>query len=443
MVMGVGLAQEQMMDQGGAKMDRVLDIYLCNNLVGTLTQDESGDLEFVYDHHYLKTAKHGISLSLPLSAGFSDEFSDDFFKGIYRRKNVKAFFSGLLPEESVRERLAGYLGVSETNPFALLEIVGGDCAGALALYPQGEKPSEETREVENLDDTKLKEILNLIKRRPMLAGDDGYRLSLAGAQDKLAVGFQNGRVQLIKGGAPTTHILKPIIERIKDSAHNELFCMKLARRMGIDVPEAMLHFVDDTPYYLVERYDRTISDDGSVKRIHQEDFCQALGIAPELKYEREGGPTIAVCQEIIAKYTARPAVDQIKLLNIIIFNYLIGNADAHGKNFSLVYKGNKPELAPAYDLLSTAVYPDLSEKTAMKIGGKYRPKDIYRRHFYRLVSDTKAAQSSMSKQIEAMVNKIEHTAEKLKTELEADGLSSQIFNDIIAVIKERSKRLKE
>lgn len=412
-------------------MSRILDVYLSDNFIGTLTQDDSGDLELAYDWGYLEATNHGISLSLPST------------QKLHKGKVVKAFFSGLLPEENVRERLAGFLGVSEKNPFALLEIVGGDCAGALALYPQGHKPCEEIQEVEVLDNGRLKEILDLIKRRPMLAGDDGYRLSLAGAQDKLAVGFKDGKVQLIKGGAPTTHILKPIIEHVQDSTHNELFCMKLARRMGIDVPEAKLKFVDDTPYYLVERYDRIISENGSVKRIHQEDFCQALGVAPEIKYEREGGPSIAACKEVIAVHTARPAEDQIKLLTIVIFNFLIGNADAHAKNFSLLYKGDKPELAPAYDLLSTAVYPDLSEKLAMKIGGKYNPNDVYLRHFHRMVADTKTAQSAMNRQIKRMSGKIVDSAIILKTELQDEGLNSDIFADIIKIIKVRSQRLSE
>ena len=213
--------------------------------------------------------------------------------------------------------------------------------------------------------------------------------------------------------------------------------------MGIDVPEATLHFVNDTPYYLVERCDRVIEKDGNVKRIHQEDFCQTMGVAPEIKYEREGGPSISACLDVIASHTARPAVDQIKLLNIVIFNYLIGNADAHGKNFSLLYKGDKPELAPAYDLLSTAVYPELSEKMAMKIGGKYDPKDVYLRHFYRMVADTKTAQSAMNKQIQAMSGKIVDAAITLKTKLQNEGLNSDIFEEIINVIKERSQRLSE
>ena len=412
-------------------MRRILDVYLQDKLVGCLEQTDSGDLAFAYDADYLEAASYGISLSMPLST--------ESYKG----PQVKAFFSGLLPEESVRDRLAKYLGLSEKNPFALLEAVGGDCAGALALYPYGEQPPKASDDVEVLDDTRLREVLDLIKRRPMLAGDDGYRLSLAGAQDKLAVGFKDEKVLLIKGGAPTTHILKPIIERVKDSAHNELFCMKLANMVGLDVPEASLHFVGDTPYYLVERYDRQIGEDGVITRIHQEDFCQALGIAPEIKYEREGGPNIAACQDVIAKHAARPAADQIKLLNIVLFNYLVGNADAHGKNFSLLYKGKKPELAPAYDLLSTAIYLDLSEKMAMKIGGKYKPKDVFLRHFHRLVPDTKAAQSAMNRQIKTKTEKMMEAAPSLKASLIRDGLASDVFDEIIAIIEERAKRLIE
>ncbi len=412
-------------------MSRMLDVYLQDVLVGCLEQTDSGDLAFTYNADYLQAASYGISLSIPLQ------------KEAFKSAQVKAFFSGLLPEESVRDRLAKNLGLSEKNPFALLEAVGGDCAGALALYQHGKQPPKASDDVEVLDDRRLREVLDLIKRRPMLAGNDGYRLSLAGAQDKLAVGFKEGHVVLIKGGAPTTHILKPMIEDVKDSAHNELFCIKLAKMIGLDVPEASLHFVGNTPYYLVERYDRQIGEDGTITRIHQEDFCQALGIAPEIKYEREGGPNIAACQDVISKHAARPAADQIKLLNIVLFNYLVGNADAHGKNFSLLYKGKKPELAPAYDLLSTAIYPDLSKNMAMKIDGKYKPKDVYLPHFHSLVPDTKAAQSSMNRQIRKMTEKMMETAPSLKASLIKDGLASDVFDEIIAIIEERAKRLVE
>ena len=410
-------------------MEQTLDVYLQNTLVGTLEQATNGDLTFTYNADYFDTASHGISLALPLETA------------IHTGDTVRAFFSGLLPDDTVRKRLAKSLGISETNPFALLEAVGGDCAGAVALYPHGKKPPTILDDVEILDDKRLGEVLEQMKRTPMLAGDAGYRLSLAGAQDKLAVGFREGCVALIKGGAPTTHILKPVIENLKDSAHNELFCMRLAKMMGLDVPEASLHFVDDTPYYLVERYDRHIADDGTITRIHQEDFCQALGLAPEIKYEREGGPNIAACLQVIANHVARPAADQIKLLDRVLFNYLIGNNDAHGKNFSLLYKGNKPELAPAYDLLSTAVYPNLDEKMAMKIGGQYKPINVFSRHFLKLVHKTKTAQLTMDEQMEKMAKNIMELAPALKADLIAEGLESDVFDDIITVIETRARNL--
>ena len=410
-------------------MSRLLDVYLHDRLAGSLEQSDDGELSFIYNANYLETASYGISISLPLQAER------------LRGSQVKAFFSGYLPDENQRDRLAKSLGLSENNVFGLLQAVGGDCAGALALYPNGVNPSEDIDTVDVLDDARLIEVLEIIKRRPMLAGDDGYRLSLAGAQDKLAVGVQDGQISLIKGGAPTTHILKPMIEHVKDSAHNELFCMKLAHMVGLDVPSVSLHYVGDKPYYLVERYDRVRDKNGKIYRIHQEDFCQTMGIAPEIKYEREGGPNIAQCQDIISRFSVRPAADHIKLLNMVLFNYLIGNADAHGKNFSFLYKENKPELAPAYDILSTAIYPDLASKMAMKIGGKYKPEDICLRHFYKLVADTKAAQSVMRRQIKTMIQKMQVAAPHLKANLAEEQLASDVFGDIIAVIEDRAKRL--
>jgi len=408
---------------------RALDVYWDTALVGRLMQNAAGSLSFAYDPGFLHSAAAGISISLPLQ--------DILFEGDV----VKAFFSGLLPEESVRIRLAQYLGVSDKNAFALLQAVGGECAGALALYPRGEQPAPAgVNNIETLDDARLAEILVLIKRRPFLAGDN-LRLSLAGAQDKLAVGFENGHVLLMKNGQPTTHILKPVIDRVTDSAHNELFCMRLAKMVGLDVPFADIHFVNDSPYYIVERYDRVRQRDGTVTRVHQEDFCQALGILPEIKYEREGGPSIAKCQRVILDHAARPAADQIKLLHIVIFNYLIGNADAHSKNFSLLYRGQKPELAPAYDLLSTAIYPDLSPKMAMKIGGKYEPNDVFLRHWHRLVPETKAAQSAMNKQLKAIAASTIENALVLKKTLEDQGLRSPVFANICKVIEDRAGRI--
>ena len=411
-------------------MSRILDVYLNSDLAGKLAQNDSGILSFSYIQEYVSSKKTALSISLPLQ------------DGLLEGNNVKAFFSGLLPDDFLRHKLSRYLGVSEKNPFALLEAIGGECAGAVSLYPEGVLPHTRSEDdIEILDDNKLKEIIALLKRRPLLAGDDDMRLSLAGAQDKLAVGYNGRKVLLIKGTTPTTHILKPLIETVEDSVHNEFFCMRLAKQLGIDVPKVDIDNVDGLPYFLVERYDRKTKEGASFVRIHQEDFCQALGMLPDIKYEREGGPNMSKCQELIVKHSSKPALDQMQLIQRIIFNYLIGNADAHGKNFSFLYTGKRPQLAPAYDLLSTAVYPELSKKMAMKIGGKYKPEDVYLRHWHRMVADREVARKNLEKQLLTLSQGITSQIPKLIEILKKQGITSPIFDDIHKVVNSRAERI--
>lgn len=414
-------------------MSRILDVYLHAVLAGKLIQNDSGVLSFVYDPVYAGHKNPALSLSLPLR------------ESPYEGTIAKAFFSGLLPDAILRHKLAKYLRVSEKNPFSLLEAIGGECAGAVSLYPEGTTPPKsKDDDIEILDDQKLKEMLVLLKRRPLLAGEEGgIRLSLAGAQDKIAVGVKDGRIALIKGTSPTTHILKPLIDMITDSVHNELFCMRLAALVRIDVARADIYIVDNTPCFLVERYDRMKNTDGIIVRLHQEDFCQALGVLPDMKYENEGGPSLKKCQDVLFEHSAKPAADQLSLLNRVIFNYLIGNADAHGKNFSLIYKDVKPQLAPAYDLLSTAIYPDVPTKMAMKIGGKYKPNDVFLRHWHRLVADTAAAKKNLEKQLLKMSKNMVAQAYMLKNTFEKEGIKSTIFDDICKVIFDRSKGIQD
>ncbi len=411
-------------------MNNVLDVYLHDLLVGQLSQNSSGDISFYYDNNYVVQNRPSISVSLPLS------------KVSYHGDIVKAFFSGLLPDDIVRHKLAKCLGISEQNTFALLEAIGGECAGALSLYPQGTTPpKQEIGDIEVLDDKKLKEILDLLKRQPLLVGQDNVRLSLAGAQDKIAISLKDGKVALVKGTTPTTHILKPLIDGVKDSVYNELFCMRLAALVGIDVPNTEVKIVNNTPYFLIERYDR-VKKNGIIKRLHQEDFCQALGLLPYLKYESERGPNLKKCEELLLNYSARPAIDRVNFLNRIIFNYLIGNADAHGKNFSLIYRGVKPELAPAYDLLSTASYPGLSTRMAMKIGGEYEPNKVCLDHWYKIVPNTEFAKKNIGITLSIIAEKTLEKADFLKHNLKQIGIKSSIFNDICNIISERSKRVK-
>lgn len=415
-------------------MNRILDVYLHGIYAGRLfSLSGSAELLFSYDAKYLEADHPALSVSLPLG------------EGTYEGNEVKAFFSGFLPDDIVRHRLARYLGISEGNVFALLEAVGGECAGAVSLYSHGVKPPEESEGIlEILDERKLSEILRLLEQQPLLADHDGLRMSLAGAQDKIAVRIKDGEIALTKGTVPTTHILKPAIGDLKDTVQNELFCMRLAQMVGIEAPEVEAGWSsNDAPYLLVERYDRVTDKEGLTKRLHQEDFCQALGIAPEIRYEREGGPGISRCMDVLREQSLRPAADQLGFLKKVIFNYLIANADAHAKNFSLLYRARKPELAPSYDLLSTAVYPQLSMKMAMKIGKKYDPEKIFPSHWRRLVPDTAVARKNLEELLLTTARNCLENAPALRDSLEKEVGKSPIFADICSVIEKRAKLIEK
>ncbi|WP_025660762.1 type II toxin-antitoxin system HipA family toxin [Rhizobium sp. IBUN] len=342
-------------------MTKVLSVWWDNRVVGQFTQDRHGDIAFQYAEAWL-----GDQTTPPLSASLPkrpEQFS---------RRECRPFFGGLLPEESQRLVAAQALGVSPGNDFALLDRLGGDVAGALQLLPEGEVPPDATMNAGNqptpLDNAGIVRILDALPNRPLLAGEEGLRLSLAGAQSKVPVVVVDGQIALPLPGQPTTHILKPPIARFKGTTENEAFVMSLAAEIGLDVASVEARSVEGRPFLLVERYDRVRDNLGIMRRIHQEDFCQALGVPPESKYASEGGPTFKDCFELLRRVSARPATDIAKLLDAAIFNLIVGNADAHGKNYSILYDSQGPRMAPLYDLLSTVAYPDLSPKMAMRIG---------------------------------------------------------------------------
>lgn len=290
----------------------------------------------------------------------------------FSRRECRPFFGGLLPEESQRQVAAQALGVSPANDFALLDRLGGDVAGALQLLPENQKPIEiaplAKRLPTPLDDAGIVRVLDALPMRPLLAGEEGLSLSLAGAQSKVPIVLIGEQIALPLPGQATTHILKPPIARFVGTTENEAFVMRLAATIGLDVAPVEPRSVEGRSFLLVERYDRARDGRGVVHRIHQEDFCQALGVPPETKYASEGGPTFKDCFELLRRVSPRPATDVLKLLDAAIFNLVVGNADAHGKNFSILYDDQGPRMASLYDLLSTIAYPDLSPKMAMRIG---------------------------------------------------------------------------
>jgi len=340
---------------------RSLDVFRGNDKVGVYDKFTSGSEQFSYDPDYLvKADAQPISHSLPLQTE------------PYSATQLRPFFSGLLPEESQRTRIASYLGIAEMNDFAFLEAMGGECAGALTILPHGSHPKGTCAEFRPMETAELEKVLETLPLRPMLVGEAGVRLSLAGAQSKLPVIIRDERIGLPVGNAPSTHILKPeLSEWFEGIAANEHCCMTLARHLGLAAPETKLLKIGRHPCVLVRRYDRDVEEGtGRIVRVHQEDFCQALGRLPEQKYQMDGGPIVRdVVRLLRSGWSTAPALDVLAFVDLLMFNAIIGNADAHGKNYSMLYRGKTRRLAPGYDLVSTVYWPALAKTPAMKIGG--------------------------------------------------------------------------
>ena len=410
---------------------RALDVWWDGRCAGRLTQNEHGELDFTYAPEWLEDdAAPALSASLPKCAE------------PFNRRASRPFFGGLLPEESQRDAAAQALGVSRGNDFALLDRLGGDVAGALQLLPPGEAPGAPDPEAQPvpLDEDGLIRVLDALPLRPLLAGEAGLRLSLAGAQSKVPVVLVNGAIALPAPGQPTTHILKPPIARFVATTENEAFVMRLAAAIGLDVASVEPRLVRGRPFLLVQRYDRMGKYDGRVRRIHQEDFCQALGVPPELKYASEGGPTLRDCFALVRDQSIRPAVDVMKLLDAVIFNVIVGDADAHGKNFSLLYGLEGPRLAPLYDLLATVAYPELSAKFAMRIGRRATLETLDVKGWIAFAADAGVGSPMIRRRVMELCEKVRSMAHDIAGELMTSGLDQAALSRFSAMIVDRAER---
>lgn len=399
-------------------MARSLDVYLLNQFIGRLEQNADGDMVFQYLESWLARPNAvALSQSLPLRA---EHFS---------HRECRAFFGGMLPEGQVREKVARNLGISARNDVRMLEAIGGECAGAVTLLPTDEAFPLQANDCRMLTDSQLADVLRQLPRRPLLAGEDHIRLSLAGAQDKMAVRLVEAQICLPLDGAASTHILKPAVADFEDIAANEWLCMRLAQAVGLKAASVEMRRVEEIDYLLIERYDRIRGEDGSIVRLHQEDFCQAMGIVSERKYQNEGGPSLMQCFDLLRRVSSVPAVEIGRLLNAVAFNFLIGNNDAHSKNFSLLYTFNVEKreitsLASLYDLVCTACYPELSGKMAMKIGGEYELARVTPRHFERFAEETGLSKPLVKRRVLATAKQISSKVLALASEKpEAIGLA--------------------
>ncbi|HEY4181719.1 MAG TPA: type II toxin-antitoxin system HipA family toxin [Kofleriaceae bacterium] len=348
--------------------------------VGALSADRD-QFGLTYDPKWLAAPDaFPVSTSLPLRSE------------PYAGREAHAFFANLLPEGGAREAVSRRLGLSVDNDLALLRALGGECAGAFAVVDARSRPPDpDDYAYEELGQRRLEELVDN-DTVPLLLGGPPTRLSLAGAQDKLPVAVFDGVIYLPLEGAPSTHILKLPHRRFKHIPLNEAYVMGLATRIGLPTAPSELLLRTEPPSLLVQRYDRIVDGEG-VRRLHQEDLCQGLGLPPTKKYEAEGGPSLATTLDFTSQHSAEPTTDLRRILGWQAFNVIVGNCDAHGKNVSFLYTSTTLRLAPFYDLLSTLQYRDLTTELAMSVGGRRTPSELHRAQWEQLAKDARIGSS--------------------------------------------------
>lgn len=378
-----------------------LIVHLHGKRVGVLSDDVQR-LVFQYDEVWLADAG-----ALPLSRQLP--LQSEPFVG----HRVNDFFGGLLPEADSRDQIARNLGISANNDFAMLERIGGECAGAIALVPkemEGRVPTNSG--VRWLSEGEVIDIMDRLPHQPLLAGEQGLRLSLAGAQVKLPVVIDSTsgdaiRLAMPLGDTPSTHIIKPEPLRFPGLAENEAWCMALARHIGLDAAEAWTQRIGDVPCLISKRYDRLQeASRENVRRLHQEDFCQALGYPSSRKYQQEGGPSLRECFQMIRDWSTTPVLDIRHMLDAVIFAAVTGNADAHGKNHSFLYTQVTRRMAPLYDQVCTLAWPELSTTLSMKIGSAATLAEISPEHFQQLCGMAKLGWPMARERIKTMCRQI-------------------------------------
>ena len=352
-----------------------LPVYFEQRRVGTIDADRSGP-GFLYDPNWIRLrGAFPISTTMPLRA---ERIAPDIFL---------PWAANLLPESEQLRSVGQLLGMARTDVIGLLSAIGGDTAGALSFGQPGRTASVQWRPVGQPDD--LERIIDELPNKPLLVGDEGVSMSLAGVQTKLAVAIDDvGRLCIPINGSPSTHILKPDSQRLWGGVQNEAFCLTLAKRLKILTPDITTGKVGKRSYLLVQRYDRTVVG-GRWRRLHQEDYCQALGKPPSAKYESSQtgvpGPTLKDMFELTRRHL--PPTDIVRLLDMIVFNILACNTDAHAKNYSIMIRGNGASLAPMYDVMCGEVWENVTKNLAQKIAGKSRGDYLLGRHWQRFARE--------------------------------------------------------
>jgi serine/threonine-protein kinase HipA len=305
---------------------------------------------------------------------------------LYPAVEVRPFLAGLLPEDRVKEELARRVGVAADDYVGLLDAYGADCAGAVSVVAEGEAPASSPGQVRWLSKAELADAVAELPRAPLGVGvDPRVRASLGGVQGKLLVVRSGDELGVPLDGAPSTHILKPPAvdasgERWPGIAWLEHWGLALLREAGVDAARSeMFALANGHDALLVERFDRHVDEGGAIVRLHQEDMCQALGVMPADKYQ---GPGRQVSwrriAEVLRRVASEPLVEQLALVDRMVASLVVGDADLHAKNVSLRLDPGRVALAPAYDVVPTVVYPDVSPSLALHVSGEVTLTEVRR-----------------------------------------------------------------
>jgi serine/threonine-protein kinase HipA len=420
---------------------------LLNNLpVGQLLKEPGGAIEFRYDASWLESEQAvPVSLSLPLR--------EDAYKG----EPVVAVFENLLPDsEKLRRRIAEKVGAAGTDSYSLLSEIGRDCVGALQFIPDGIEIADDTTRIEGeaVGDGDIEKLLKNLAQAPLgLGRDQEFRISVAGAQEKTALLFHEGKWLKPHGTTPTTHIFKTQIGSLpngidlSNSVENEYYCLKLMAAFGLPVNAAEIRIFGETKALVIERFDRRWTKDGKLLRLPQEDCCQSLSVPPGRKYQNEGGPGMVDILNLL-KGSDTPAEDQRMFLKAQMLNWLIGATDGHAKNFS-IFLGPRGRfrMAPLYDVLTAQPSLDARQiaekqmKLAMSVGDSrhYTMRYIQGRHFIQTVE-----RSGLPKEMaEEVLADISTNAEKTLASLGREMAAAQCEEIHVSVEKGFLSRLRE
>jgi serine/threonine-protein kinase HipA len=412
--------------------DKTLNVLLADNLAGVITQRPGGRHKF----EYLPSWQENLR-AIPLS------YSIPIQQKTHGTRVVTDFMWGLLPDnENTLRRWGTRFKVSPHNPFALLAAIGEDCPGAVQIVPP-DSDLKGRQNVKWLKEGDLKQRIATLKKDAgagRLESDTG-QFSLAGSQEKTALYRAGKRWGVPQGRTPTTHILKPETGRVEGIAANEHFCLQLVRRCQMAAALSEVQIIGGIPVIIVERFDRFRAN-GIVRRVHQEDMCQALAIRK--KYQQEGGPGIFSIMELL-QFSDNPDVDRDRFMRAQALNYIIAGTDAHARNYSIIYApGGAFRLAPLYDVISDLPYTKKAgwkSTLAMTIGGKRIITDILPHHWERQATSVRFSKDRMFGHLRDLIARLPDAAEAVEKQTRREGLTVAVVGRLRAAIQTRCEFL--